>query len=91
VSSIASRSRELHKRSNSQAEQLPPATGIGKDLFMVEKVFTQANLADCLQIKLSDHSLNDSERTKVDEDLQKALETFNDTCLKVFASDRSNE
>jgi hypothetical protein len=58
---------------------------------MVEKVFTQANLADCLQIKLSDHSLNDSERTKVDEDLQKALETFNDTCLKVFASDRSNE
>ena len=37
---------------------------------MVEKVFTQANLADCLQIKLSDHSLNDSERTKVAEDLR---------------------
>jgi hypothetical protein len=73
-----------------QAEQRLPATGLEREMLMVDEVFTEANLADCLSRQLSFQKLNGSERKGIAEDLRRALDIRNDLCLRVFASDRSN-
>jgi hypothetical protein len=57
---------------------------------MVDEVFTEANLADCLSRQLSFQKLNYSERARIVSDLRMALDARNELCLRVFASDRSN-
>jgi hypothetical protein len=73
-----------------QAEKSLPATGVERETLMVDEVFTEANLADCLSRQLSFQKLNYSERARIVSDLRMALDARNELCLRVFASDRSN-